>query len=286
MTNTQTPGYYKLPTTTVSQSRTAMFEPVTRLAPNKRKDLKSDSMSIPIAYGDCTVSGPHLTQIHRDIIEAIFTHNMKIIEDDAGDITFFINAYKIMRKMGHNRPDIKWFSRKIEEMRKANINLHTLGWNTSTGLVNRYKYLSDDNRFCKPECTKFGNNAPFAVQFSREYMCINALEIGVYYPKLVDRILGLSSALGRAVVRYCFTHSKPVHMYINTLLETIGAFKDISDRAKRMKVAELANIASELEEKFGIKIKEEMIYYSKHPQVWFVRPISAETVANSVGRGS
>ncbi len=253
------------PTSTVSQSRVPIFAPVTRKAPNK---VSRGNVTFKTSWGTCTIQDCQLTQVHRDFIDSILTYHDNITRHDTGDITYYVKPYAIMKKMGWSRPNTTWFNKIIEELRTTTLHLHELSWRITVGIVIRHKYISS---YINQNSSKFGQEMPYAVQFSSEFLKIFQLETRVHYPRLLDSVLAIESPLIRALVRYCFTHNN-VFIRLDNLLEILGAIDNqMSSRARRAKLAELRN-STDLLSIFGITISGEILRYKKHDYVYFTNP--------------
>lgn len=263
-------GDYNHPTATISYSRQGIFAPVKRISPAEiKKNQKNNTEPAPIVfetpYGTCTlIQKPRLTQIHRDIIEAVLTFHKKICFNSDGDITYLIKPYEIMNIMGRKTNDIHWFKKKLDDMQKTKLVVKESGWTVHSGIIIRYKYLN-----LNTTSNKYGNGNLFAIQFSAEFLRSFSLELNVHYPRLVGDILAIKSPLVRATIRYFLTQTHQ-NLGVEKLLRILGV-TDISGRACRMKGQELKNNANELE-KFGIFIIGNTCFYKQNEFVWFTKP--------------
>jgi hypothetical protein len=265
-------GNYYLPSATVSFSRVPIFAPVTRISPYEIKKTKLDNprgtkpISFVTPYGTCsTIQRTRLTQIHRDIVEAILTFHIEASVSGNGDVAFLIKPYELMKKMS-STCNMTWFKQHLEDMRGTQLILKENDWTVHVGIVLRYKYLEDTKN---TDSTKYGNGKLFAVQFSAEFMRSFGLELNVHYPMLVDDILAIDSPLIRATVRFFLTHNS-FSIGIDKVFLTLG-LSEISKRAKLMKMEEFRK-NSEILERFGITIKGDNFIYTKHKLVGFSKP--------------
>lgn len=265
---------YFHPTSTVSQSRLPIFASVTRVAPQKAGNKGAD-ITFDTSFGQCTVKNCRLTQVHRDIIDAIMSHHEKIYKPGNGDVAYGVNAYQILKSLGYsNLGDVKWLRNKLEEMRLTSIIAHEAEWTIHTGIIVRHGYSS--NRVMPK--SKNGKVLPsqgelLYVQFSAEFLRAFGIESNVHYPLLVDKICQIDCALVKATVRFFMTHRGNYNIGLYKVLKSLGIRKeDMSERTFRAKIQELRDSKTILEE-YGIYLNDEMFSYpNQHGLVWFTDP--------------
>ena len=107
------------PTSTVLQSRFAMFLPVEKLSQN----FENVTIRIENKRGLIVLESCKLTQVHRNIVDCIFSfYEPKILSD--GSAVFTFSKYGLLKKLNHKHGrNGKWLEKKFEEMRRASIQL-------------------------------------------------------------------------------------------------------------------------------------------------------------------
>lgn len=253
------------PTTTVSQSRLPIFLPVKRVASQK----ESVNIEISNSWGKCTIRKCRLTQVHRNIIETIFNKHKQLYIDDNGEVSFLFNPYDIQKFLG-KAPDNRWFSQKLDELRETTIVVQSDKWKVHTGIILRHQYLTNDD-YRDSNSTKFGQENPYMVTFSSEFMKLFSFDLNVYYNKLLGELVLIKSSVTQAVIRFCLTH-RSINIELVNLLSTIYAVRpDMSKRAIRYVFSEIQDNIETLKN-FGITIRDGVVYYKQHDHVYFKNP--------------
>lgn len=258
-------NFGEFPTTTVSQSRLPIFLPVKRVASQK----KSVNIEISNSWGKCTIRKCKLTQIHRNIIETIFSQHKQLYIDNKGETSFLINPYEIQKFLG-KKPDNRWFSQKLDELRETTIVLHSDNLNIHTGIIHSHKYLTNDD-YRDSNSTKFGQENLYMVTFSSEFMKIFSFDLNVYYNKILGELVLIKSSLTQAVIRFFLTHTS-INIKLDNLLSTIYAIRpDMSKRAIDYVFSDIQDNIETLKN-FGITIRDGVVYYKQHDHVYFKNP--------------
>ncbi|GFO72794.1 hypothetical protein BJAS_P3294 [Bathymodiolus japonicus methanotrophic gill symbiont] len=96
------------PTSTVLQSRTAMFLPVKALS----KNYQNTTIEITNNNGTIILENCKLTQVHRNIIDCIFSYYEPSVFED-GTIAFVFSKYDLLEKIGHtSKGNGQWLEKK------------------------------------------------------------------------------------------------------------------------------------------------------------------------------
>jgi len=275
------------PTSTVLQSRFAMFLPVEKLS----KNYENVTIKIENKRGLIVLESCKLTQIHRNIVDCIFSfYEPTVLDDDS--VVFTFSKYDLLKKLGHfSRRNGTWLEKKFEEMRMASVQLHLNNRDEESidyqGVVHRHKVTQ----------LKSGNGEfLYGVVFSQNFMMLFEKDLNIYSQKLTNDIIALGSSVSQALVREVISH-RQVNRSLDSILADIGVFassdekskkedrktNEISKRAYRYKRNEVLELKDDLFEKFGIDIKEIAsggdkgkygVFYKQHKDVYITNPIN------------
>ncbi|MGO9612364.1 MAG: hypothetical protein ACLPX5_04965 [Dissulfurispiraceae bacterium] len=252
------------PVTTVTQGRVPIFLPV------KQTDQKLD-LEVTNIWGKCVIRGCRLTQVHRNILDCIFTYHRHFYKEGDGAVAFLVNPYQLLQKLGVSPTNHTWLAKKLDELHNTIVITETSKWKIHSGIVRKHAYSKIvDNRRAATR-TKFGNKLYFIV-FEAEYMQFFSNDMNVHSQRLTSLILSLRHAVTQAFVRFCLTH-RELNMKIDKVLQSIHSFQPtMTENAKNKIRRKIESEAGKLESDFAIKIKNGIVYYGQHRDVWFQNP--------------
>ena len=235
------------PVTTVTQSRAAIF------APTKLPTTTAAIVVVTTPWATATLKKVQLTQIHRDILDVLFTHFVPHYRRD-GSCVFVFAPYALMRHLGHRGGvNLEWLREKFEDLRIVELTIRSTAYTTSTGIVRKHRRRNDGSQY--------------VVIFESEYLTFFRRDLAVHSEALTDRILALRSGASKALVRFLLTHSK-WNKPLSITVDYLGHLQ--SKRAKQRAMAAIRSEGSALEQHFGIRIIDERtVAYEKHRLVWF-----------------
>ncbi len=279
------------PTSTVIQSRVPMFLPVKTV--NNDTD---DSIDIEIInkHGRIVLSKCKLTQVHRNIIDVIFSY-YEPIDLGYGQVGFKFTKYDFFKNyyISNNGDEkkvsknSKWLVTKFDEMQDAKIRFYfennDISSIDSEGVISRHKQVT----------IKKTGETHYAVAFSRSFMKMFDNDLNIYSQKLTKKILLLNHAITQAFVRFVITNEK-INTSLEKILRELGIEKEdkegmsasergnkLTKRAYRTKVAQIKSDEQMLSDSFGIKLKiiesgedvgELGVFYEKHDSVLIKNP--------------
>lgn len=257
---------------TLLQSRTPMFLPIKKLSGsfNGNTDIVVQNSVGKITLRDCK-----LTQVHRNIVDLIFSNYEPIKTYENGDVAYVFSKYEILKNLGHDsKRNGLWLEGKFEEMRKASVVLEVESAEQSCikyqGVINKHQIT----RIKGPT-----DHALYGVIFSEAFMAMFDTDIRIHSAKLTPKILQLNHAVTQAFARCCISHRK-LNRQLEDLLESIGVNKDnLAERTYSRKIREITSEKEILQDLFGIQIKKMKnkkwgVFYEQHDDVWFSNPLS------------
>ena len=106
----------RFPVSTGSQARLPAFLPVKRVA-----DSRSRQVSIRTSWGEIIFKNFKLTQVHRNILDVIFTCYDHKVKADDGSVTFFISLRQLQKMIGSSCNNHTWLKEKLEELRSTTM---------------------------------------------------------------------------------------------------------------------------------------------------------------------
>lgn len=260
----------KRPVSTTLQSRTAMFLPVMKLSGSF--DGSTDIV-VENSVGKITLRDCKLTQVHRNIVDLIFSNHEPIKTYDNGDVAYVFSKYEILKLLGHEaKRNGHWLERKFEEMRMASVVLEIENAERSD-----VKYQGVITRHQETLIKGAMNQPLYGVIFSEAFMAMFDADIRIHSALLTNKIIHLQHAVTQAFTRCCISHRK-LNRDLEEMLEYIGINKErLAQRTYRRKIREIVSEAEELRDVFGIDIRKMKngkwgVFYEQHEDVWFSNP--------------
>lgn len=277
------------PTSTVLQSRTAMFLPSKSLSKNFQKvDIEVINKHGTILLKDCK-----LTQIHRNIVDCIFSYYEPHFFQ-SGEVAFVFPKYDLLAKIGHkSKRNGTWLEAKFEEMRMAAVQLKSSQEDEDT-LTDTHSFMGviSSHETTKIQCKNGGKDKfLYGVVFSRNFMKMFDNDINIYSQDLTHEIISLEYAVTQAFVRLIISH-REVNKSLDEILKSIGlkpgekgskqedrADGEISQEAYGSRKREILSEKERLLDVFGIDIRPMKndgrlgVFYDQHKSVFFKKPV-------------
>jgi len=227
--------------------------------------------NITTIYGTASVRGK-LTQIHRNILDAIFGFALAIDQMQTGAMEILVDPFVIATQTGSSR-DYKWLESKLADMKAADVKIvDAEGLPHRGGIVSEWRVSK--RRVAMPGGALQGDRALLAITISAAWMRLYNNSLTVGYRDLIKPIAELETGVLQALVRYCLTH-RELNKKLDDILTEIGAIGPTTGLRKHER-ARKSVIDADLS-KFGIKVKNEIVFYKKHADVRFRNP-SSDTI--------
>lgn len=234
--------------TTVTQARAAIF------SPTLRPTASTATVVVETPWAKATISRVQLTQVHRDILDVLFTHFDPHLRTD-GSCAFVFHPHAVLKRLHETGNNVAWLRAKFRDLEGAGLRIETKDYTVETSIVRKHAWTTDGSQY--------------AVVLESEYMRFFARDLRVHTEGLTDKILALRFAPTKALVRFVLTH----RAWNRSVSETIGQMGYTGgERNRRMAAAKIAGEAIALERDFGIVIADGSIRYKQHGRVWFERP--------------
>lgn len=254
-------------TTSVTELRIPIFAPVQKLSGNSTtaKEFKKNGgiRTIATSWGKVEIRGRALlTQVHRDLLDCIYTHSSRTNRSENGDVTILFSQTKILREYKSGKSNswetqTKWLRNKIKEIRDITINYeNTKGDSFDFNLISNLDY-SDEY-------------SSYSITLDKRYLKFYEQELSINYKKELSKLLMVDSASIKAVIRWFFTHKDESKYKLLTVLEALGFPVDSPKTLQTTKKDFKENI--ETFRSFGIDYdpKEEMFLYRGNQNVGFI----------------
>jgi hypothetical protein len=218
---------------TVDELRSGMFAPIAKIPHNsliyKNFVANKNVRTIENSWGKVELRNRILTQIHRDIIDAILSVSKEMNKINSGIEVYFSTTDVLKKLKQKNLKNHKWLREKIKEIADFRVVLSKNGEDRSFNI-----FVEDDASEEK------GLNR---VVFTNRYLKFFDESLLINYKNELDKLLEVDSALLKAIIRFFWTHSTPKFSISiegsdekKGLLETIGFPMDsirIVQRAKK-----------------------------------------------------
>jgi len=255
-------------TTTITELRIPIFSPVQKLSGNSvtAREFKKNGgiRSIETSWGKVEIRGRKLlTQVHRDLLDCIYTHATKIMPLPTEEVVIVFSQTKILKEYSGTEKSkswetqTKWLKEKIKEIRDITINyVNTKGDSFDFNLISHLDYLEE--------------HKAYSITLDNRYLKFYERELSINYKKELPKLLKIDSALIKAIIRWFFTHKKESRFKLITVFEALG-FPVDSPKSLQVAKREVKSRVGELQS-FGIDYdpKDEIFYYRGNEAVGFI----------------
>lgn len=261
----------QIPATTVTQSRAIMFLPVSRTSHLQKLEKDTAHLVFKNAHAEVSIKGRLLTQVHRNILDAIFSYYEPARVHQDGSVSYAFTMHSLLKHLGdvHAR-NHAWLRDRLDDMMMV-----VLITKTNDGWTNHSHILSG-HRYSEKHANRKGDPL-YVVTFDPYFLNYLRHDLHVHTEKLTPQILRLQHAQTQALVRYLLSHTE-TNISLEEVLYTIGVFRDdVSDRGKRFLLSCILDEREVLEKEFGITFRKMSngkwgVFYKQHNTVWFEKP--------------
>ena len=255
-------------TTTITELRIPIFSPVQKLSGNSvtAREFKKNGgiRTIETSWGKVEIRGRKLlTQVHRDLLDCIYTHATKIMPLPTEEVVIIFSQTKILKEYSGEEKSkswetqTKWLKEKIKEIRDITVNyVNTKGDSFDFNLISHLDYLEE--------------HKAYSITLDSRYLKFYERELSINYKKELSKLLKVDSALIKAIIRWFFTHKKESRFKLITVFEALG-FPVDSPKSLQVAKREVKSRVGELRS-FGIDYdpKDEIFYYRGNEAVGFI----------------
>jgi len=255
-------------TTTITELRIPIFSPVQKLSGNSvtAREFKKNGgiRTIETSWGKVEIRGRKLlTQVHRDLLDCIYTHATKIMPLVNDEVVIVFSQTKILKEYSGEEKSkswetqTKWLKEKIKEIRDITVNyVNTKGDSFDFNLISHLDYLEE--------------HKAYSITLDSRYLKFYEKELSINYKKELPKLLKVDSALTKAIIRWFFTHKKESKFKLITVFEALG-FPVDSPKSLQVAKREIKSRVGELQS-FGIDYnpKEEIFYYRGNEAIGFI----------------
>lgn len=255
-------------TSTITELRIPIFSPVQKLSGNSvtAREFKKNGgiRTIETSWGKVEIRGRKLlTQVHRDLLDCIYTHATTILPLASEEVTIVFSQTKILKEYSGDQKSkswetqTKWLKEKIKEIRDITVNyVNTKGDSFDFNLISHLDYLEE--------------HKAYSITLDNRYLKFYERELSINYKRELPKLLKIDSALIKAIIRWFFTHKKESTFKLMTVLEALG-FPVDSPKTLQVSKREIKSRVGELQS-FGIDYnpKEEIFHYRGNAAVGFI----------------
>ena len=245
---------FKTSNSTVTELRVGVFAPITQITTNsltyKEFVEQGRVRTIKTNWGSVKIKGNILTQIHKDIIDAIFTTATYTEKTKRGNIALFFSSYKVQECLGRkSKGNSSWLKKKLDEIKTTNI-----------------EYIDKDGNTFDFNITDSGGYSTkkdsYMIIFTEGYMNFFQNQVGVNYKKELPNLMKIDDPLIKAIIRFFFTHANNMQIHLNNILEVLGY--PMTDRSLRT-ARKIVKDHKDILEKFNINTdtKSMLLSYQK-----------------------
>jgi hypothetical protein len=240
-------------TTTVNESRLSIFTPMASVSTSSKMYTdfvrNKKRMVIETDLGKTIIKGSILTQTHRDILDCLLSEAKDIRETPRGGVQVVISPDGLLKGYrGNSDEDIKWIKNKIDEVQVSAIEIHSQDGLSlfSFNIISSFAYSEE--------------RGLYVVEFSPEYCRFFNEQFTVNYTKELPALLAVKSPIIKAVVRFFWSHSKPISIHIDELLRVIGRY-DMETKEAMLAKKKLISYIWDISE-FGISYNNQTSEFS------------------------
>jgi hypothetical protein len=249
ITKARKPRYHHHAVTTVTQARSAIF------APTLRPTMDKAVVVVETPWAKATISRVQLTQVHRDILDVLFTHCNPQVRAD-GSCAFVFHPHALLKHMHETGNNVAWLREKLDNLKDAGLEVVWPKYTVRTSILRKHAWTKDESQY--------------AVVLESEYMQFFVKDVRVHSDGLTDAILSLEHAPTKALVRFVISH-KSWNRSVEDTLDAIGYVG--GERSRRRAKEKIASEGDALLREFGIAVTGGAVRYKKHGKVWFERPV-------------
>lgn len=230
-------------------------------------------------WGTAFVTGD-ITQIHRGILDAIFAHAIDSKVLNTGAIEILFDPF-VITKVTHSSRDYQWLAGRdnsiFRDMQVAIVEIVEKNGNRHVGgIISEWR--ESKRHASMPGGVLTGDRALLAVTISAAWMRLYNSTLTVDYRDLIPAISSLKSGVLQALVRFCLTH-RNMNMQLDDILGYIGAVDETTQERTIQRVIK-AVCEADLS-KFGIQVKNRIVFYKQHASVRFKNRVADTTCAGS-----
>lgn len=268
--NKNTPSLFetfKTSNSTVTELRVGIFAPITQVtaasAIQKEFIKEGRVRKLFTSWGSVKVKGNILTQIHRDIIDAIFATATFSETTKRGNIAIFFSGYEVQKFLEKKSlRNNTWLKKKLDEIKTTNIEFTDQEGNT-------YDFnITDSGGYSVKKDS-------FAIVFTEGYMNFFQKQVSVNYKKETKNLLKINDPLIKAIARFFFTHSNNIQIDFLNLLDILGYPTSIPASIKKARRA----VREHKEDLKSFNIEVE-------PKTWLVKYSKLDTVSHNIPKNN
>lgn len=255
-------------TSTISELRVPVYAPVMQITKNsatfREFSANKNVRRIKTKWGEVEIRNRILTQIHKDLLDLIFSYAKDTRRLDNGKIVIYFSQSEVMRYYGDQGKNLKWFREKLSELRDAVI------------LYRDNKGNEFDFNIIANKTFDFDQDM-FGIILDDAYVKFFEVGLSVDYRKEVQELLKVGSPLLRSIIRFFFTHQS-LNLHVDDLLQAIG-FPMESIRSVQTAKKELKENVVALS-KFGITYDTSkcIFYYNGQKSIHILPPITPPVI--------
>lgn len=214
---------------TVTELRVGIFAPITQVTNTsviQQEFMNSGRVrKIQTPWGTVKVKGNILTQIHRDVIDAIFATASFSETTKRGNIAMFFSGYEVQKFLGgKSRTNNTWLKKKLDEIKTTNVEFIDKEGNS-------YDFnLTDSGGYSVKKDS-------FVIVFTEGYMNFFQSQVTVDYKDEMQKLMSIDDPLIKAIIRFFFTHAYSLQVGFTKLLQALGYPYEIPLSMKRARRA-------------------------------------------------
>jgi len=246
---------FKTSNATVTELRVGIFAPITQITATSaiQKDFIAAGRvrKVETAWGSVKVKGNILTQIHRDVIDAIFATASYSETTVRGNIALFFSGYEVQEFLGRkSKTNNTWLKKKLDEIKTTNVE-----FTDKVGNTHDFNLTDSGGYSVKKDS--------FVIVFTEGYMNFFQKQVSVNYKNEMKKLMDVDDALIKAMVRFFFTHANGMSIELINLLDILGYPTHIPASLKKARRA-VREHQKELEEfSITVDLKRWVFTYKK-----------------------
>jgi len=220
---------FKTSNATVTELRVGIFAPITQVTASSQLNKKfienGRVHKVKTKWGSVKVKGNILTQIHRDIIDAIFSTASFSETTKKGNVALFFSAYEVQKFLNRkSKTNRTWLKKKLDEIKTTNI-----------------EFIDKDGNTFDFNITDSGGYSAkkdsYAIIFTEGYMNFFQNEVSVNYKNEMAKLMKVENAMIRAIIRFFFTHANNIQIDLVNLLKVLGYPIELAASMKKARKA-------------------------------------------------
>ena len=252
---------------TVDELRIGVWAPISKLtkASTTYKNFVANKnvRILQTPWGKVEIRNRILTQIHKDIFDAIISNKSNIRTLSNGYVAVYFSLYNVLKILGKSTSNQKWLKDKIDEISDVRIKL-----------INNDKDTISFNILAKVAWSE--SQSMYGIIIDNDYLNFFLKSLTIKYSNRLYSIARIHDSLIKAIIRFFLTHNVekyPFSIKLNKLLISVGYPLESTRQMSSAKTSV---------NKYTNQLKKFEIYYDKKSMIFSYKGVDYISFSNPI----